>query len=368
MRINELTYINHNTGWNVRDLSINRLTLLVGASGVGKTQILRALLDVAKIAKGVSYNGVEWKVSFQITNSEYEWTGRFESIVEDDVSYFEKGENSYNIISEKLSANGTPIFERDDKKIIFDGKETVKLDVSKSAIELLKEEKLIAPIYRGFAQVYLLNNENRGIRISAHITEKREQIKDVITVHDSRFLSPIEKLFVLRKNGLNEFNTIVELFKEIFPLVEDIDFSKERVFDGSTCPVLKIKEKGVDSWILQHEISSGMFRALSQITILTLARDGDVVLIDEFENGLGVNCIDKLATQILDPESDIQIIMTSHHPYIINCIPFKKWKIVTRNESNVRVLKASDLNIGEHSKHEAFLQLVQTKEFKTGQQ
>lgn len=368
MRIKTLEYINHNSGWNIRDLSLDRLTLLVGASGVGKTQILRALLDITRIAKGASYNGVEWNVTFQIGYSKYEWKGKFDVSPENDTSYFEKGENHYNILYEKLTGDQNIILDRNKDNIIFDNKQTVKLDVSKSAIELLKEEEKIAPIYKGFSQIYQLNNENRGIRISARINERREQIKDIRTVHDSSFLSPIEKLFILRKNKLGEFDTIKELFKEIFPLIENIDFSKERFFDGTTYPILKIKEKGVDSWILQHEISSGMFRTLSQITVLSLAQDGDVILIDEFENGLGVNCIDKLAEQILAPDNDIQIIITSHHPYIINTIPFKKWKIVTRNASDVRVLNATDLNIGEHSRHEAFLQLVQTKEFQTGQQ
>lgn len=368
MRINSVTYFNHRSGWNIQDLAIDRLTLLVGASGVGKTQILRSILDIAKIAKGTTYNGIEWRIKFKIENYTYVWSGEFESVIEDDISYFEKGENSYNILRENLMQDETIIFDRSESKIIFNGKETVRLDASKSAIELLKEETLIAPIYRGFLQVYQLNNENRGIRISAQVSEKREQIKDIATIHDTRLLSPIEKLFVLRKNGLAEFNLIKELFTDIFPLVEDIDFSKERFFDGTSYPILRIKEKGVDAWILQHEISSGMFRTLSQITILTLAQDGDVILIDEFENGLGVNCIDTLAAQILDPEKDVQIIVTSHHPYIINTIPFKKWKIVTRKSSDVRVLNAVDLNIGEHSRHEAFLQLVQTKVFKTGQQ
>lgn len=368
MRIISITYINHITGWNIRELTVDRLTLLVGASGVGKTQILHSILDVAKIAKGASFNGVEWNVKFTIDDSEYEWNGEFESVAEDDISYFEKGEKNYNILKEKLSVNKSLIFERNEVGIFLDGKETVKLDSSKSAIALLKEEPLVAPIYHGFIQVYQLNNENRGIRISAQINERREQIKDILTVHDSRFLSPVEKLFILRKNGLNEFNTVKELFTDIFPLVEDIDFSAERFFDGTSYPILKIKEKGVGTWILQHEISSGMFRTLSQITILTLAQDGDIILIDEFENGLGVNCIDKLASQILNQENDIQIIVTSHHPYIINTIPFKKWKIVTRNASDVQVLNAADLHIGEHSRHEAFLQLIQTKAFKTGQQ
>ena len=368
MKIHTITFINHNTGWNIQDLSIDRLTLFVGASGVGKTQILHSILDIAKIAKGVSFNGVEWKIKFVLGENSYEWEGKFESVVEDDISYFEKGEKNYNILFEKLTVDESLIIDRTEDRIVFDNEATVKLDAAKSAISLLKAEPLIAPIYHGFIQVYQLNNENLGIRLSALINEKREQIKDISTIHDSRILSPIEKLFILRKNGLNEFNIIKDLFIEIFPLVEDVDFSKEQFFDGTTLPILRIKERGVDTWVLQHEISSGMFRTLSQITILTLAQDGDVILIDEFENGLGVNCIDKLASQILNPENDIQIIVTSHHPYIINTIPFKKWKIVTRKSSDVQVLNATDLHIGEHSRHEAFLQLVQTKAFKVGQQ
>lgn len=367
MKIKSLTYINHNTGWNVRDLSIDRLTLLVGASGVGKTQILRSILNIAKIARGTSFNGVEWNVFFEIDDNDYEWMGKFESVAEDDISYFEKGDSTYNVLQERILVNHNVILERIENQILLNKVETVKLDGAKSVIELLKEETLIAPIYKGFAKVYQLDNENRGIRISAN-TEKREQIKDAAAVHDSNFLSPTEKLFILRKNGLNEFNMIKELFMEIFPLVEDVDFSVEHFFDNKSFPILRIKEKGVDSWILQHKISSGMFRALSQITVLTLAQDGDIILIDEFENGLGVNCIDKLANQIIDTENDVQIILTSHHPYIINAIPFNKWKIVTRDASSVRILNATDLNIGEHSRHEAFLQLVQTKAFKTGQQ
>ena len=110
-----------------------------------------------------------------------------------------------------------------------------------------------------------------------------------------------------------------------------------------------------------------MYRTLSQIVTLTLADDGDVILIDEFENGLGINCIDNLADMALEPDANIQIIMTSHHPYIINAIPFNDWRIVSRTGSNVSVNTAKDLNLGTHSKHDAFMQLIQTSAYKTGQ-
>ena len=350
-------------------MTFNRLTLLVGASGVGKTQILRALLNISKIANGVQFNsnGIEWKVTFQIEDNNYEWEGEFESVKEKDISYSEKDFSSRIINREKLMVNQIVVLDRDKTKILLNGKETVKLDSSKSAIELLKEEPPISPVYKGFGQIYQLKNENRRISLSPSVSEGKEKIKDVIAIHDNKFLSPIEMLFVLYKNELKEFKTIKELFISIFPLVEDVSFSTGLFFDGITYPVLKLKERGVDSWIRSAEISSGMFRTLSQITILTLAQDGDVILIDEFENGLGVNCIDQLADQILAPEKNVQIIVTSHHPYIINAIPFEKWKIVTRNACDVRVLNSDELNIGKQSHHEAFMQLVQTKAFRTGQ-
>ena len=86
MRINSISFHNHNTGWNYSDLPIDYLTLLVGASGVGKTQILRSLIDIARIAKGASFNGIEWTVKFTIDNSLYVWEGEFESVAENDVN------------------------------------------------------------------------------------------------------------------------------------------------------------------------------------------------------------------------------------------------------------------------------------------
>lgn len=363
-----MTMIDHLSGWNIKDISFQPLTLLVGASGVGKTKILKALLEITNIAKGKSCNGLEWSISFEHLSSVYLWSGAFDITSEDDISYFDKGERNYIISQEKLICDNTVIIERTSDKLLFLGQETLRLDASQSAIALLKEEPQVKPVSDAFSQVFKLENENLGIRVSAALNKRREQIKDTNAIHNSRILSPVEKLFVLHKNGLPQFTEIIEIFKDIFPLIESIDFSTEQFFDGTAVPILRIKEKGVKSWIMQHDISSGMFRTLSQITILTLAQDGDVILIDEFENGLGVNCIDRLADQMINPEKDIQVIMTSHHPYIINNIPFNRWKIVTREHSSVKALSASDLCIGTHSKHDAFMQLIQTNAFKTGKQ
>ena len=45
--------------------------------------------------------------------------------------------------------------------------------------------------------------------------------------------------------------------------------------------------------------------------------DGSVILIDEFENSLGVNCLDEITEDVVKESRRLQFILTSHHPYII---------------------------------------------------
>ena len=48
MYIKSLIYEDQSTDWELKSISFKQLTLLVGASGVGKTQILKALLNLKK--------------------------------------------------------------------------------------------------------------------------------------------------------------------------------------------------------------------------------------------------------------------------------------------------------------------------------
>ena len=364
MKILSLFITNHKTGWHLNEVLFNNLTLLVGASGVGKSQILNAILKLSQIARGASTNGLEWKVEFSIHDDRYTWEGEFETADNQDelnvkMDYF------YEIIWEKVSRNGKKIIVRDKENLVYNDTPTIKLDIYKSAIELLKQEDDIAPIYTAFRNVYVLDTENRGIKVSPVMNDwndskTKEEIKRL------RRLSPLEKLFLLRKNNNPMFQEICESFIDIFPMVKQVDFTTGIFFDDRTFPVLQIKEHDEEDWILQSDISSGMFRTLSMLVTLKLAEDGDIILIDEFENGLGVNCINELAEMIKLPDADVQIVMTSHHPYIINTMPYAIWKIVTRRAGDVRVYTASELNIGEHSKHDAFIQLLQSTAYQEG--
>ncbi len=87
-----------------------------------------------------------------------------------------------------------------------------------------------------------------------------------------------------------------------------------------------------------------------------------LVLIDEFENGLGVNCIDILCELMLSERNDLQLIITSHHPKIINAIDKEKWKIIERDGSVIRNRISQELGIG-NNQHDAYFNLINRWEF-----
>lgn len=368
MKLKKLSFTNHLTGWNVKDIQFGALTLLVGASGVGKTQILRSIKSLSMIASGRSMCGREWNVEFEENGIDYIWSGRFQLLENrDSEPLFDRPD--FVIAEESLTTTaGHMIFSRDTDELLYNGTPTVRLDPTVSAIELLKEEPDVAPVRRAFSKIIWLDmGEGNQLRIRPGMMNGYETRLTLKEIKGLKNRTPIDRLFLIQKNDRDTFESIKEEFIDIFPLVENIDFELEHFYNDKFVPLLKIKEHNVNSWIKLPDISSGMCRTLCQIVTLKLADDGDIILIDEFENGLGINCIDSLADMAMEPDVNVQIVMTSHHPYIINSIPFRDWRVVSRKGSDVSVNTAADLNIGEHSRHDAFMQLIQTSAYRTGE-
>ena len=62
------------------------MTLLVGISGVGQTQILQSIIILKQVTNGASFNGIEWNIHFIANNgNKYRWQGSFEKITNQDM-------------------------------------------------------------------------------------------------------------------------------------------------------------------------------------------------------------------------------------------------------------------------------------------
>ncbi len=413
MRIKKLTFIDNANQWSIKDLVLLDLTLLVGISGVGKTKILESIYSLKRIANGASIKGIKWEIEFDtLLKDSYIWEGEFEN-VQNDVSIFAKEINDsedehqkkYSIIYEKLFLNGNIISERKNDVIYYDNRPTVKLSSFQSILKILKEDE-IAKAANEFRKIVkgdfntdvrntlyprsgvkkllfeaeniskVLNSQfsiskNKITKSSEDIEKisifKESEIKLKSTILDNN-LPLLPKLVMACKVLPQLFQVIKNQFTDIFPQVEDIkvDFVNTEGLPDivKESPIIQIKEKNVDGWILQFDLSSGMLKTLLQISMVLLSEPGSVFLVDEFENSLGINCIDILSENLLLQNSS-QFIVTSHHPYIINNIDMKYWKIVSRKGGEVQVKDVNDLGLGK-SKHEAFKQLINSREYSEG--
>ncbi len=374
MKIKRLAYHYKLWGWQLEPVEFSNLNLLVGASSVGKTQIIKAILDLKQIANGEALSGVVWEIEFSINESLYRWVGETENIgiVQGFINIFKEAEpqTKYRpkILWEQLFEGTEKIIDRTQTKINFKGVDLpVKLSTFQSVLSLFSEDDNIAPIRHGFNKIIYkveqVTQFTAGEQVPLfRLDMSEEKYQTLEGIRDCDLTTHL-KLALVYENVPEVFAEIKERFIEIFPHVEDIKF--EILEKGlNVVPYLCIREHGMTNWMPSSRISSGMIKSLIFIANFYLCDEGTVILIDEFENSLGVNCINILDDMMLE-DRDLQFIITSHHPYIINNVPMSHWRIVTRKGDVVTVKNAQELGLG-HSKHEAFMQLIQLEEFTGG--
>lgn len=383
MKIQELEYYDDEYQWQLEPVKfLPDLNLLVGVSGAGKTRILQAINSLKSIANGKSLNGVKWNIHFSTKNNDlYQWSGQFEtkedlsliSINLDDEENEDK-KNKVKIKYEHLQRNEDTIVERKNNEIIFNGEKTPKLSPFESVIKLLNQEDSIIPIKKELDKIVLFDSLfdsvyalNGGIfRLPESVLNKYEKLS-LLELKESN-LPLLVKLAILYKIFPNEFNEIKQKYIDIFNNVSEIKIENfiealkienmpiklSKIFQEEI--IARIKEKGLNKWININIISSGMLKTLFYICELYLSPDGSVILIDEFENSLGINCIDSV-TDLIKQTQNTQFIITSHHPYIINNISPAYWKIVTRKQGIVTVKNPEDFHIPP-TRQKAFIDLI----------
>jgi predicted ATPase len=160
------------------------------------------------------------------------------------------------------------------------------------------------------------------------------------------------------------FDKVKENYRNIFFDVKQIRINPEKDSNNEVWLPFEIQDADSEEWIPQDRMSSGMFRTLMYIIEIMTAPEGSVILIDEFENSLGINCMSEITDFILDHADGLQFIITSHHPYIINNIPWQDWQIVSRKGSHIKTQKATEISaLNTASSLDKFTQLINVLDF-----
>lgn len=384
MRITRFEYESTQKKWKLAPVQFSDLTLLVGLSGVGKTRILRAIASLVDVADGKSPPGCKWSISFfDDDGRSCVWSGEFEPLqgweeLSDKFDFMTADDDEPSrkkrarVLRENVSVDGEMLISRTAEKIILKGSPTPKLSPHESVIYLLKEEDELKPVHASFKKIIHADRTlNDGFSSMFATFDSEKLVKKFLNIDSVKASSnaPLTKLFLAHSLKSHIFDEVSERFRSVFPNVEEVSFGSFR--DGEGIPYfghasfVQIKEYGVSEYIRQTDISSGMMRTLVHLAEIFLSPPGTVILIDEFENSLGVNCIDAVTEDLLDSSSSIQFIITSHHPYIINNVSVDYWKIVFRDGALVQTVDASELGIGISS-HDSFLQLMNSEQYSGG--
>jgi|GEM_PF-791212 len=398
MSILEFSFTDHHRRWELRPVQFKpALNLLVGLSGVGKTRILQSLEAVchAGIGHDSALLECQWTLEVKVGETVYTWhaetgTQPAPEIVaiegrgddDSDDEFFQVPRQHITFSRETLTNDqGTLEVSRGDGEIAFNNNRLPKLKDSESVLSLLRQEPLIEPLFQVLSRVHKSSAHrirhallDQRARERARVRYQKASLQDL---QEDTTLPFLLKASVLQDTHPDDFaRLVVDVYRDIFPSVTDVkvgllsDFLSERERDQQLPAYIDLidialREEGVDGWVTSGRMSSGMRRTLLHVLELVLSPPGTVLLIDEYENSMGINCLPAITDHILDRAGELQFIITSHHPYVINNVAKDHWMVVRREGSVVEVLPASAIpSLDTRSSQDAFVQLMNSKEYR----
>lgn len=367
VKISWIEFKNTDTGLKIERIKFYEdITLLVGLSGAGKTQILNAVEYSLKLAirKNIRLHPYAVNMGIKVGNDEYEWSYKIEKNKEDELVF--ENEERYIITYEKLLKNDKQVFERKGDKIIIEGYDKVPQPKrEESLLSQYSEDKKFDELISELRKMYSVEMElavRGGLgsemfnRLKSKIAETMSS-KNNVEFETFSHLPTLVKIYIAKKYFEDIYIQIFEAVKELFIEIEDINVIEDPKRDMYLVSITVYGKQ-----MLQQDISNGMLKAIYYIVELFTMSKNSLVLIDEFENGLGVNCIDILAELLLSARNDLQFIITSHHPKIINGISKERWKIIDRDVNVVKNVGSDEYGIG-NSQHDAYFNLINRWEY-----
>lgn len=357
MYINWLEYNDLTNKFSIDKIRLKDINLLVGVSGAGKTTILRILSDSINIIRNGDSVRSEYQLTMNFTvngflsTNIYEWRMK---TVKSTMSYRLLGEtNGYLIAEEELYCNNERVlYRKKGESLYIKGFPSVpQIPMDKSAIAVFKDDSVFGGIKLSFASAITLEWQNLSyISVSREYYEeicKPDEIKNITYGDMALYMSMLPLVIRLRIAEIaipDKFSMYKEKINNVFPDIIDIKIALSDKSNQYGIYLLLAN----DTWVDQDKISSGILKTMNILSYLYFNVNGSLIIIDEIENSLGVNCLDEVIESIEESiyEKNGQAILTSHHPYIINNIDSECWKIISQKNGKIRNINAIEKGIG----------------------
>ena len=367
MHINWFEFNDATYGISIDRTYFNKINLLVGVSGAGKTIILRVLSSyIDLIRKGSSVkNECNFKMNFTVDTvssvDTYEWSiSTTQSSLVDKVTGNTAG---YIVTKEELLRNGKMLFARDNNKLEISGYNSLpKIPLDKSTIAVFKDDNLFKDINKAFVSVIGLDEQkNAYIEVpkefydEAFIVAKENMMSYAHMALYMSLLPLVVRLGIARSVYAEKFNMYMDKLKEIFPYISDVKIRLSK----STQKYVIVLCLQDDVEVEQDRISSGIIKTMNVLAYLYFIAQNALIIVDEVENSLGINCLDDVIESIDCSvyEQNNQAILSSHHPYIINAVDSSKWRIVSQENGHITTKSANEVGIDSKNR-DGFFELI----------
>ncbi|WP_197057294.1 AAA family ATPase [Alistipes sp. ZOR0009] len=312
-------------------VTFQNINLVVGKNATGKSKTINSIRHLSDLLSG------EIKLTQLIYDtSTYDLT--FEN-GSDEIYYFldfEKGK----VKEEILKINGTEKLKRNsrDGSMFYQQAETF-LDFQ------MEDDKLAVSRVDSIQQPYLEPIQTWGKSLSHYRfgsqLGKNVFLRDINSIKENEDvdLKDSDKVTEIFVNGKKRFGHIFtdQIIQDMGNISYNLDSIKVDTLNFIPISAfgLGVKEKDIEDFTDQKEMSQGMFRALSlliQLNFSLLSKNPSCILIDDIGEGLDYERSQCLINLIINKvkDSSVQVIMTTNDRFIMNNIPLDYWTVIHR--------------------------------------
>lgn len=349
-------YVNEPRFWHLDKMEFGQINLVVGKNSSGKSRVLNVIAVLGKLVAG--------KLNAQFDNGLWDsFFVRQKGLSHEDQRYRLAFKNSI-VAHESLYIKEQLILERDSNGEGFVAKrktnDKVKYKVGTNQLmSVLRRDEYQHP------QLDHLHNWGNALCLYRFGSEFGKSMATAIstqTVQEQQL-----DISALSENPSTTFQATVNKFGQVYIdlILSDMEELGYPCEDISLCPIpglqtsgptpliLQVKEKNLDCYTTQTNMSQGMYRAFALSTHLNanilwtqssmIGRtpalgDSPMVIIDDIGEGLDHTRARKLIKLLIDKalKHNIQLIMSSNDRYIMNDVPLEYWNVLHRNGAKVR--------------------------------
>lgn len=335
-------------------LSLQPLSVVIGANGSGKTSLLDALALLAASAEG------------RLTASISDLAGLSNILTYDRSNLLELGLSlpaadtvlsyslsigprglSYGIQNEELSSSLGRHIQAQSGDVLY-------LDPSNNPFRPTWE---VNPFETALAQTPKMFTVAEGFRarLSSSTSYHALNVDPRAPVRLPQNVGPalrpgrngedlVSCLFYLREAQRDRFETVEDTLRAAFPKFERLEFPP--VAAGTLA--LAWREKGFSRPLYAHQLSEGTLRFLWLTTLLQSPEPTKITLLDEPEVSLHPELLVLLADQLREASSRSQIVVATHSDSLIRCLNPSEVIVADVDEDGMTHLtRADELDLDE---------------------